>query len=81
MRKVLRIRDKRGHKIALRCRDRCETALGIDLETALDIDLAIALETALDIALVRKPRATFARSRSHLRVHVRERTQPLAARI
>ena len=29
---------------------------------------------------VRKPRATFARSRSHLRVHVRERTLPLAAR-
>ena len=39
MRKVLRRRDKRGHKIALRCRDRCETAL--------DIALDIALETAL----------------------------------
>ena len=51
MLKVLRRRDKRGHKIALRCRDRCETALGIDLETALGIDLETALDIVLNIAL------------------------------
>ena len=54
MRKVLRRRDKRGHKIALRCR---ETALGLesdvesDAESGLESDAESGLESDAESGL------------------------------
>ena len=76
---MLRRRDKRGHKIALRCQDRCETALGIDpLDIVLDIALGIALDIALETARHRSRDRSRHCSRHHSRHRSRDRSQDMA---